>query len=216
MDNSFFGMLNNSTSLTPEEEAALLALQNASEAQLSGFDVSDDKVVEEEENSLVGAEIGSESCVSDVPEVTEVSAEVPNEVSESIKADSDASGVTFDTQDSKYTETRYRHDDIIRPFDEANKLNYPLLLMSCETIERFRVEVLKGMLKNSTFIENNEALNVYLEISGQKVGIGIVTGDMLRELLNNPTFRTFEKKIYLDNKTCYEGDMLYAFCTVID
>ena len=42
MDNSFFGMLNNSTSLTPEEEAALLALQNASEAQFSGFDVSDD------------------------------------------------------------------------------------------------------------------------------------------------------------------------------
>lgn len=213
MDNSFFGMLNNSTSLTPEEEAALLALQNASEAQFSGFDVSDDKVVDDEETSLVGAEISPES---DVSEVSEVSAEVSNEVSESVKADSDASGVTFDTQDSKYTETRYRHDDIIRPFDEANKLDYPLLLLSCETIERFRVEVLKGMLKSSTYIENTDALNVYLEISGQKVGIGIVTGEMLRELLNNPTFRTFEKKIYLDNKSCYEGDMLYAFCTVTD
>ena len=213
MDNSFFGMLNNSTSLTPEEEAALLVLQNASEAQFSGFDVSDDKVVDDEETSLVGAEISPES---DVSEVSEVSAEVSNEVSESVKADSDASGVTFDTQDSKYTETRYRHDDIIRPFDEANKLDYPLLLLSCETIERFRVEVLKGMLKSSTYIENTDALNVYLEISGQKVGIGIVTGEMLRELLNNPTFRTFEKKIYLDNKSCYEGDMLYAFCTVTD
>lgn len=121
---------------------------------------------------------------------------------------------TFETKESQFTDTQYRHDNVVRPYKESKSVVYPHLLLTCDKIERFRVEALKGILKGVSSAVSDDYIDVYMSLKGVKVHIGRLSRKVLKSLLCNKVFSTLDKKIYTDKDTYFEGDMLFAFCSV--
>lgn len=120
---------------------------------------------------------------------------------------------TFDTQDSQFHETKYRRDNMIRDYEESNKIPYPHLLLTCTKLDRYKILTLKGMLTSPTSSLKSEGmLDVLMRTASGLNHIGRVSNITLKTILGNKIFDDFNKKIYIDKDTFYEGDMLYAFC----
>lgn len=123
---------------------------------------------------------------------------------------------TFDTTDSKFTDNKYRRDNIVRPYNESNTMVYPHLLLSCDKIERFKVEALKGILSSVSSVTREDYIDVYMSLKGSKVHIGKLSRKVLKSVIDNKVFASMEKRIYTDKENFVEGNMLYAFCSVIE
>lgn len=149
--------------------------------------------------------------IDDVIEETDEKNIINNDV-----IDSDIDGeILYKSEDTKYNENKYRSDNIIRDYEEDNKYNYPLLYLTSEKVELFRVQALTGMLDKRSFIDTDELYyHVYVEVDGSVVYLGKLLSKLLRTILNNQTFNTFNKKVFLNKDTSYEGDMLYALSEI--
>lgn len=137
----------------------------------------------------------------------------PKEETQEIENSVDVSytDLIYDTEDSRYNENKYRSDNIIRDYEEDNKYEYPLIYLVCNSIEEFKVKALQGMIEKRTFIEDADTLyHTYVEVNDAIVYIGRMERKKLRVLLDNPIFSDFNKRVYLDEDTKYEGDLLYA------
>ena len=171
---------------------------------LFGFEDLDD---DSEEDIL------SESIIdeNDNTNETDIAVDSESNITDSI-IDSDIDGeILYKSEDTKYNENKYHSDNIIRDYEEDNKYNYPLLYLTGEKIELFRVQALTGMLDKRSFIDTDELYyHVYVDVDGSVVYLGKLLSKLLRTVLNNQTFSTFNKKVYLNKDTSYEGDLLYA------
>lgn len=160
--------------------------------------------VEDNDDSLeVGVEIELEEATEEAIEIEEP------------QVSSNQSELVYDSEDSLYNETKYKSDNIIRDYEEDNAYHYPLIYLSGEGVEQYRIQALGGMLDNRSFIDTDEILyNVYIELPDGVIFVGKLLSRNLRILLNNRTFDVFDKKVYLDEDTKYEGDMLYALSEI--
>lgn len=121
----------------------------------------------------------------------------------------------FDTTDIANTNEDFKRGDVVKMYKESTKLDYPCLILSCEQLEVFRVEAIKGILASRSLTNNgNQVYNVYIHMQGQMVKIGLLPNNRLRFVLSNHVFDVFDKKIHLDDATTVTGDMLFALCTV--
>ena len=121
--------------------------------------------------------------------------------------------LSYNSAESKYTDKKFKTDNVEKAYDEDNKLNYPLLMLYSDKVELFRLEALKGMLKKPTFLkEGNSGFHVYMNIQDQIVGVGILPWEKLKVILSNKTFSVFDKKVYLDENSVYQDELLYALC----
>lgn len=171
-------------------------------------DLSEDDLLEVE----VGIEVeaNDDSLWMEVKEATEEATEV-----EEPQVTSNQSELVYDSEDSLYNETKYKSDNIIRDYEEDNVYHYPLIYLSGEGVEQYRIQALGGMLDNRSFIDTDEIhYNVYIELPDGVIFVGKLLSRNLRILLNNRTFDVFDKKVYLDEDTKYEGDMLYALSEI--
>ena len=127
---------------------------------------------------------------------------------------------TFDAEDSKFTDNQFKRDSVTRTYRETDKKLYPHLQLSCRTIERFRVEALKGILigtsgfKPVSVDDSERFLSVYINLNGSEMLIGELRRSNLKALLTNSVFGKFGKRIYLAPDDYIEGDMLFAFCEI--
>lgn len=121
----------------------------------------------------------------------------------------------FDTTDIANTNTDFKRGDVVKMYKEATKLDYPCLVLTCEKLEAFRVEAIKGLLASRSLTgDASELYNVYVHMHGQMVKIGKLPNSRLRFILSNGVFSIFDKQVHLNDTTTVTGEMLYALCTV--
>lgn len=122
----------------------------------------------------------------------------------------------FDTTDTAKNLSDFKRGDVVKMYKESARLEFPCVVLSCDRIEVFRVEALKGLLVSKTLMQNegNDIYYVYIYMQGQLVQIGAIPKTRFRHLLTSKVFHTFEKKVHLDENTTITGDLMYALCTV--
>jgi hypothetical protein len=118
----------------------------------------------------------------------------------------------FDTVESATADNGFKHGDVVRMYKEGTKLAYPCIMLTCETLDKFRVDAMRGIMGNRSLIADASVYTVYINLQGQIVDIGVLPNTKLRFLLGNKVFDVFNKKIHSDDQTTIEGDMLYALC----
>jgi hypothetical protein len=122
------------------------------------------------------------------------------------------SELSFDTVESAHAPTGFVRGDVVKMYKEDTKLQYPCIMLSCDSIERFRVDALKGILGHRSLLSDESMYSVYVNMLGQVVQIGVLPNTRLKSLLGNRIFDIFAKRVHPDDHTTVEGDMLYALC----
>ncbi len=122
--------------------------------------------------------------------------------------------LSFVVDESPVASTQFKRDNVVRQYSEDNKLNFPLLMLSCDKVELFRIEALRGMLRQPNYLGVGDGFNVYIDIQGSLVGIGILDGRLLKSFLSNKVFSSFIKKVMLSEEDVIVGDMMFALCKV--
>lgn len=121
----------------------------------------------------------------------------------------------FETTDIANTNEDFKRGDVVKMYKESTKLEYPCIVLTCEHLEAFRVEAIKGLLASRTLTGNSSELySVYIHMQGQMVKIGQMPNSRLRFVLSNKVFTIFDKRVHPDKDTTVTGEMLYALCTV--
>jgi len=103
-------------------------------------------------------------------------------------------------------------DTVVRQYGKKSDFEYPLLMLSCGHLELFRVEVMKGMLGKQNYMGSKGGYNVYIDVGGVTVWVGMLENKTLKYFLTNKVFLPFEKKIMLDPDVEVKGDMMFALC----
>lgn len=114
----------------------------------------------------------------------------------------------FDTTEVSRGSDDFVEGDVVRLYTEGTELEFPCLVLSCEQLEKYKVDAMKGLLMGNS----PNGYNVYIHFSGASVAVGRVGEDKLRVFLDDPTFASFEKVVHLDKNSTYQGDLLYALC----
>jgi hypothetical protein len=122
------------------------------------------------------------------------------------------SEVSFNTVESAHEPTGFIRGDVVKMYKEGTKLTYPCVMLSCKTLEMFRVDALRGILGNRSLLQDDSLYTIYVNMEGQVVEIGVLPNTRLKFLLGNKVFQVFEKRVHLDDQQTVEGDMLYALC----
>ena len=121
----------------------------------------------------------------------------------------------FDTTDIANTNEDFKRGDVVKMYKEATKLDYPCIVLTCEKLETFRVEAIKGLLASRTLTgESTEFYSVYINMQEQMVKIGSIPNSRLRFMLSSKVFTPFDKRVHLNSELTVTGEMLYALCTV--
>lgn len=120
--------------------------------------------------------------------------------------------ISFRTVDSAHAPTGFKRGDVVKMYKEGTELSFPCIVLTCEKLEKFRVDALKGVLGNRSLLSDTEMYYVYIEMQGQLVMIGVLPNTRLRYILSSRVFDVFEKRIHLSKDVTVEGDMLYALC----
>lgn len=118
----------------------------------------------------------------------------------------------FDTVETAVENPNYKRGDVVKMYKEDTKLEYPCIMLKCEKLEMFRVEAMKGVLGTKSLINEDNQYNVYINIQGQIVQVGVIPSTKLKFILSNKIFDIFEKCVHSDAQTTVTGDMLYALC----
>jgi hypothetical protein len=159
--------------------------------------------------------VNSEDASNDASQDTQTNEISEENNSDALGEESKLEELTYKAEDSYFNDPKYRSDNIIRDYEEDNKYHYPLLYLSGESIEMYKVQALQGMLdKSATTEEGIIYYNVYIELPTGVVAAGRLVSGALKTLLNNRTFDSLEKRVYFDENTKFEGDMLYALCQI--
>lgn len=117
----------------------------------------------------------------------------------------------FEVEETKVVDDKFRSDNVIKRYNEDNKLDFPLILLSSDSMELFRIKTLKSMLEEESLL-STDLYNVYVFFQGSMLKIGKLSNDKLRVVLTTPVFKTFRKQVMLDENTLIEGDLLHALC----
>lgn len=125
------------------------------------------------------------------------------------------SDLYFDTTDIAKTNEDFKRGDVVRMYKEGTQLQYPCIVLSCTHLEAFRVEAIKGVLGSRNLVNSeNENYNVFIDMSGDLIMIGVIPNERLKFVLTNGVFDIFGKKVHLDPETTVTGDMLFALCVI--
>lgn len=119
---------------------------------------------------------------------------------------------SFLTVDSANPDSGFKRADVVRMYKEDTKLTFPCVVLTCETLEKFRVDALKGILGHRSLVSNEDQYAVYIHMQNQLVEIGVLPSTKLKFLLGNKVFDVFSKRVHLDAESVLEGEMLYALC----
>lgn len=117
----------------------------------------------------------------------------------------------FEVEDTVVLDDKFRSDNMIKRYYEDNKLDFPLLLLSSDSMELFRIKTLKSMLEEESLLVSG-LYNVYVFFQGNMLKVGMLSNEKLRVVLNTPVFKPFRKQVMLDEETLIEGDLLHALC----
>lgn len=125
-----------------------------------------------------------------------------------------AQDLYFNTTDFN-NETDFKRGDVVRMYKEASKLEFPCIILSCEKLEMFRVEAIRGLLSAKTLTtEEGNNYKVYINLNGDLVQVGEMPDTRLRFVLSSKVFAVFEKRVHTDENTTVTGEMLYALCVI--
>lgn len=125
--------------------------------------------------------------------------------------------ISFISDENEYVDTKYVGDNVVKKYTESNVINYPnLVLCSDRKVDLFRVQVLQGMLRKSSYVERGNSYYVYMDIEGQMIEIGLLNIKDLKVVLSSKIFSIFDKYVCLDKEIKIHGDMLFALCIADD
>lgn len=123
---------------------------------------------------------------------------------------------TYTSEDSVYHASVTSPDGKIKNYDMTKSMTFPCLILTPKgEFPRYRIQVLKAMLEELSFIQDKVPENyyyVYVDV-GKKVLLGMVHSDKLRNFLHSDMFKNVEKVIYKTPTEKYEGVMVYSLCT---
>lgn len=112
----------------------------------------------------------------------------------------------YDSKENKVVNNRF--EGVIKKYSETSKLEYPLIILKCDKIEKYKVEAIKSLL----CFDSDEYLNVYLIVKENMLQIGKLERRKLRMLLSTDVLKDFEKEIYVSPDDMLTGDMMYCMC----
>lgn len=118
----------------------------------------------------------------------------------------------FDTVESALDSNGFIRGDVVRMYKVGTSLSYPCIMLSCEELDKFRIDAMRGILGNRSLLEDESIYNVYINMQGNVIEIGVLPNSKLKFLLGNKVFDVFKKQVHIDKDTTVEGDMLYALC----
>lgn len=118
----------------------------------------------------------------------------------------------FEVEETVVLDDKFKSDNVIKRYNEDNKLDFPLLLLSSDSMELFRIKTLKSMLEEESLLVSG-LYNVYVFFQGSMLKVGMLSSEKLRVVLNTPVFKPFRKQVMLDESTLIEGDLLHALCS---
>lgn len=123
----------------------------------------------------------------------------------------------FEVADNEY-EKDFKAGDVVKRFKESKKLDYPCIILTCDNLELFRASALKSIIESKSLLDEPDTYNVYIGVKSLNSMqlIGVVKNTRLKHLLSNKIFDVFDKRVYLDERTKIEGDLMYALCVTAD
>lgn len=112
--------------------------------------------------------------------------------------------------DTEYESKIHKNaDGEILAYKEIHSHEYPYVLLNSKDgkFERYKLNVLKGMLGN---IDNDCTYMLYLCTPSGDVKVGKIDKKILGILKTSSVFSTFELCVYLDKATKIDGDLIFA------
>jgi len=120
--------------------------------------------------------------------------------------------LSFKTVDSAHAPSGFKRGDVVKLYKEGTELSFPCIVLSCDKLEMYRVDALKGVLGNRSLLVTEDLYNVYVEMENAMVLIGSIPSTRLKYILGSRIFRPFRKRVHLSPQETIEGDLLYALC----
>lgn len=119
------------------------------------------------------------------------------------------------TEDSMYKDKYFKPNDTVKMYKEGTGVTYPMVMLTVETLEAFRIKAMQGVLYENP-VADTENYSIYVRQGKKAVRVGYLPTEKLGYILHNNVFSVYDKKIYLDKETIIEGDMMYALCPPSD
>lgn len=113
--------------------------------------------------------------------------------------------------DTEYQSKVHKNGDgEILAYKETHSHEYPFVLLKSTDgkFERYKLNVLKGMLGNINNDDNTYTL--YIVTPSGDVKVGKIDGNILGVLKTSSVFSTFDIEVYMDRDTIITGDLVLA------
>lgn len=116
----------------------------------------------------------------------------------------------FITEENGLQDKSFVAGDIVRMYKEGTDISYPCVILECEKLEMFRVQMIKGVVETANLLSSS-AYTIYIGLEGKLIATGVLPANKLRVLMGT-AFDSFTRKVFLDENTMIEGDLIYALC----
>lgn len=121
----------------------------------------------------------------------------------------------FETTDISTANKDFKRGDVVKMYKESTQIEYPCLVLSCETLEMYRVKVIEGLLGcHVSPPEGTTLYHTYIHMQDQLIKVGVLPAPRLRYILTSKVFDHFGKQVHPDPQTTITGEMLFALCVV--
>lgn len=118
----------------------------------------------------------------------------------------------FETTEMSYKDKSFKPNDTVKMYTESKSIVYPAILLTAEELQMYRVKAMKGVVLQKPTNATSIFYSVYIVAQDQAIKIGVIEDKDIGSVLKSAIFKPFGKKVYLDESTCLEGDMLFALC----
>lgn len=122
---------------------------------------------------------------------------------------------SFKTEDS-YNKPSFKRGNTVKLYSEGASMEFPFLLLECDSLKKYLVDALRGIIAPATLIPDETLYNIYISVSSNPVKIGAVSAYRMKAITQNKLFRGFRISAHLSETVVYSGDMVQALCAIQD
>lgn len=117
------------------------------------------------------------------------------------------------TEDSYNSNKPIKNGGEVSKIRVANHLNYPHVMMYCDSIDTVKAKALGGILEPETLLPLEDNMyRVYINFDDSVLSLGSISAVRLKTLLTDKVFNFLTLKVFLSKDSVLEGQMLFALC----
>lgn len=125
-------------------------------------------------------------------------------------------GDSYSSEDTKFVRPPQADDGETKGYNIVLDILYPCLVLEAESMPQYKMRVLRNALEQYEYGHDKVLENyydVYLQVDGYTISLGMVHSDNLRAILQGPIFNSLNKYIMKDAQTKVVGNMMLSLCT---